>query len=203
MKQLPTFLFDFKDFVEELRNDEDKHEIINKFEQIYGNLEGKDYTDLPFYTDYLSKFVIDEELMKRIELPEMLTEDFDYELLLRLVAGSFSSNYAFKHLDKTESERLQIAVESNGQSIVKYLDELWSFQLIRLFEIYFEEQMNLAILMDNSKFEAEVISNERNIHLKAFEKAMALLQIDRASAPKRLERHASFLDLVNENDKQH
>ena len=93
METRTDYLFDFNGFIEELRNNEDKQEIIEKYEKAFGSLEGKNYTDLPFYTDYVSKFNVNEDFMKRVEVPDELRYCFDYELLLRLVAASFSSEY--------------------------------------------------------------------------------------------------------------
>ena len=170
-------LFDFQQFVEELRQDESKREIVDKFEEHYGSIQGKDLPELPFYKDYLAKFEIDDELMQRIKVPDELIDEFDYLLLLILVAGSFSSNYSFEHCDDTDKERLKISVQSGNQSITKYLDDLWSFQIYRLFEIYVEEQMNLAILINDSEAEKDAISEEREMRLVAFEKKVSNLKI--------------------------
>lgn len=197
MKTRTDYLFDFSDFIEELRNNEDKKKIIEKYENAFGSLDGKDFTDLLFYTDYVSKFIVDEDFMKRVEVPDELRFCFDYELLLRLVAASFSSEYKFDHLDETDTERLKIAVESHGQSVVKFLDDLWSFQIFRLFEIYFEEQMNLDILTKDSTEEEDAITFERNMRLKAFDRTMAHLKEDRSNMHRRQANHRE-LDTINE-----
>lgn len=197
MELSSDYLFNFDDFIEELRNNEDKQEIIEKYENAFGSLEGKNYTDCPFYKDYISKFEIDEDLMKRIEVPDKLKYSFDYELLVRLVAASFSSEYKFEHLDETGTERLKIAVESSGQCIVRSLDELWSYQIWRLFVIYFEEQMNLDIHMSNTVKEREAIMFERVMHLKDFERAEARQKKDCSDLHKRQEKRRE-LDAINE-----
>lgn len=197
MELISDYLFSFNDFIEELRNNEDKQEIIENYEQNFGSLKGKNYTDCPFYKDYVSQFDVEEDLMKRIEVPDELKYGFDYELLLRLVFASFSSEYIFEHLDETDTERLKIAVDSKGQSIVKSLDELWSFQILRLFEIYFEEQMNLENLTNNSTKEKEAIMFERNMRLKGFDRTMAHLKEDRSGMHRRQEKRKE-LDAINE-----
>jgi hypothetical protein len=197
MELFSDYLFSFNNFIEELRNDEDKREIIEKYEEAFGSLKGKNYTDCSFYKDYVSQFDVDEDLMKRIEVPDELKYCFDYELLLRLVAASFSSEYKIEHLDETDTERLKIAVNSKGQSIVKSLDELWSFQILRLFEIYFEEQMNLENLTKNSTNEKDAITFERNMRLKTFDRVMVHLKEDRSGMHKRQEKRRE-LDAINE-----
>ena len=197
MELSSDYLFNFADFIEELRNDEDKQEIIEKYEKAFGSLEGKNYTDCPFYKDYISKFEIDEDLVKRIEVPDRLKHSYDYELLVRLVAASFSSEYKFEHLDETDTERLKIAVESSGQCVVRSLDEIGSYQTWRLFVIYFEEQMNLDILMSNTLKERAAIMFERVMRLKAFERAVARQKKDRSDLHKRQEKRKE-LDAINE-----
>ena len=196
MKVRTDYLFDFNGFIEEFRNNEDKQEIIEKYEKAFGSLEGKNYTDLPFYTDYVSKFNVNEDFMRRVEVPDELRYCFDYELLLRLVAASFSSEYKFEHLDETDTKRLKIAVKSQGQSIVKSLENLWSFQIYRLFEIYFEEQMNLDILTKDSTEEENAIMFERDMRLKGFDRTMAHLKEDRSGMQKRQEKRRE-LDAIN------
>lgn len=192
-------LFDFRKFVDELRKDEEKEKTIKGFEEKYGSLKDKDYMDLPFYKDYLCKFKIPAGLMKRIKVPPEIAEDFDYELLLRLVIGSFSSSYSLEHDDKTDKERLLICVTSNAESVAKYLDDLWSFQVLRLFEIYFAEQMDLASLWKSSKEEKSSITAERKLRLQRFEKKKEILNRDRSDAPEREKSKNRFLELIGES----
>jgi len=81
-----------------------------------------------------------------------LKNDFDRGLLQQLVVGSFSSDYEIKKLEGKDGERdLYIAVKSGDQSVVKTVSELRSFQILRLYEIYIEEQMNLHALKQKMK----------------------------------------------------
>ena len=48
-------LFNFQDFISEMREKADKKEIVEKYEQLYGPIQGDIY-DQVRYTDYLSKF---------------------------------------------------------------------------------------------------------------------------------------------------
>ena len=45
---------------------------------------------------------------------------------------------------------------------------MWSFQILRLYEIYIEEQMNLQILMneEDEENEKEALVSERQVRLK-------------------------------------
>ena len=115
------------------------------------------------------------------------------------MAGSFSSSFSFEHCDNTDKERLKISVQSGNQSITKYLDELWFFQIQLLFEIYVEEQMNLDILMKNSEAEKNAIYEERKLRLVAFKKKISDLYQERELAPKRQELFGKFHELIQNN----
>ena len=130
-------LFDFPAFISELREKEEKKEIVEKYEKYFWEIRGN-VKDQSWYTDYLSQFSFQSYLT-----PEDLEDDFDWDLLQKLVIWSFSSDYELKQTEKKEWFDLYIAVKSWDQSIVKTVSELWSFQVLRLYEIYIEEQMNL------------------------------------------------------------
>ena len=154
-------LFDFPAFIEELREKEDKKEIVEKYEKYFWPIKG-DIKDQIWYKDYLTQFPFQSFIT-----PEDLEDDFDWDILEKLVVGSFSSDYELKQ-DKEEWWELYIAVKSWDQSIVKTVSELWSFQILRLYEIYIEEQMNLQILMneEDEEGEKEALISERQVRLK-------------------------------------
>ena len=64
------------------------------------------------------------------------------------------------------AHELYIAVKSGDQSVVKTVSELRSFQMLRLYEIYVEEQMNLQILKKEDESEQGAIDAERAMRLK-------------------------------------
>ena len=157
-------LFDFPAFIDELREKEDKKEIIEKYEKYFWKIQW-DIKDQIWYTDYLKEFPFQSYLT-----PEDLDDDFDWDILQKLVIGSFSSDYELKQDDKEWWWELYIAVKSWDQSIVKTVSELWSFQILRLYEIYIEEQMNLQILMNEEnedwESEKEALISERHMRIK-------------------------------------
>lgn len=152
-------LFNFQDFISEMRDKDDKREIIEKYEKLYGPIQGDIY-DQVRYTDYLRNFAFAPYLT-----PEELGDDFDRELLQRLVLGSFSSDYELRPSPEKNGNELYIAVKSGDQSVVKTVSELWSFQVLRLYEIYLEEQLNLHILKGEED-EQGAIESERATRLK-------------------------------------
>ncbi len=96
-------------------------------------------------------------------------DDFDWRLLQQLVTASFSSDYELKFDSEKGGHELFIAVKSGDQSVVKTVSELRSFQMLRLYEIYVEEQMNLQILKKEDENEQGAIEAEREMRLKKWE----------------------------------
>lgn len=167
------FLFDYQKFIEELRNDPDKSEIILNYEKYFGSLDDKDIEDTEFYQEYLSKFKMDERIL--FKYPSEDESDFDWDLLYKLVFASFSSNYRF---DLSESwknnarkpiiSELIIKVSSEDKIADRTLSELWSFQILRLFEIYVEEQLNFSCLMKEEEIPENPIIQERETRILRF-----------------------------------
>ena len=184
-------LFDFPAFIEELREKEDKKEIVEKYEKYFGKIQW-DIKDQIWYKDYLSQFPSQSYLT-----PEDLDNDFDWDILEKLVIGSFSSDYELKQ-DKDEWWELYIAVKSWDQSIVKTVSELWSFQILRLYEIYIEEQMNLQILMneEDEENEKEALISERQVRLKKWNAVLDTLNRSQEAEAAKKDQEAALWDLM-------
>ena len=153
-------LFDFNAFIGELRENAEKKEIIEKYENALWEIAWGLKEQIR-YRDYLSTFSPIKYLV-----PDELQNDFDRDLLQQLVLWSFSSDYELKASEWQELPELYIAVKSWDQSIVKKVSELWSFQIQRLYEIYVEEQINLEILRQWSEDEKNAIEQERVMRQK-------------------------------------
>jgi hypothetical protein len=153
-------LFNFQSFIDEMREKPDKKEIVEKYESLYGPIQW-DAEEQLWYTDYLTNFSYIP-----FSTPDELWDDFDWSLLEKLVAGSFSSDYELKYDEEKALHELYIAVKSWDQSVVKTVSELWSFQMLRLYEIYVEEQMNLQILRKEDEGWETAIDSERDMRLK-------------------------------------
>ncbi len=95
--------------------------------------------ELDFYKEYL--FYFDKEGMV-FALPEFADMPFDWDLLFRLIAGSFSSEWELVFGE--QKPRLKIIVGAEDRVVEKYLDELWEFQIERMFEIFISEQISLS-----------------------------------------------------------
>ena len=183
-------LFDFPAFIEELREKEDKKEIIEKYEKHFWKIQG-DIKDQIWFTDYLSKFWYQSYVT-----PEDLENDFDWDILQKLVIGSFSSDYELKQQHEDEWLELYIAVKSWDQSIVKTVSELWSFQIIRLYEIYIEEQMNLQILMNEEENEKTALISEREVRIKKWNAVLDTLNRSQEAEDAKREQEATVGDLM-------
>jgi len=144
-------IFNFLKFIEDLRNNEEKKAVVEKYEKFFGPIIG-DVKDQRRYPTYISKF-------KPIsyDVPAELKDDFDRDLLLQFVAASFSSEWVLDNVDGKELPEFVISVVSGDQSVTKMVSELRGFQLLRLYEIYIEEQLNLDVLIaeDDEKHGSE------------------------------------------------
>ena len=131
-------LFDFLKYVDELREKEDKKLIVEKYEILHGMVEW-DLRDQIWFREYVIKFTAVE-----YQVSNLWKDDFDWDLLSQLVSGSFSSEVL---LDMKWEEvwlpEMTISVENEGNVISKMVNELYPFQIDRLYQIYVEEQMNL------------------------------------------------------------
>lgn len=167
-------LFDYYEFFEEMKKHPTKpsdKETVLKYEELFGSQKGLTLYDQPFYKEYLSLF----KIPYKISIPEDISEDYDWDLLFRLVFGSLSSRYSLDITDEWKENpevvptvQLSITVSSRDQEITKQLDELWGFQILRLFEIYVLEQLDLAILKKEDEDNEEGIEDERAEKLKLY-----------------------------------
>lgn len=180
MKKKNHYLFQFDSFVKEALESEKYHDSIVNYGKAYESLEDTALEDTTFYKDYLSKFDISGF---EIKPPENLEDEFDYELLVRLIVSSFSSDYVLS-LDEAWKDdpnisadpitNVSVFVKTDSGNHYKELQKLWSFQILRLFEIYLNEQIELATLYAEEKEdEDEEIANgvpeARHLRLKKYE----------------------------------
>ncbi len=184
-------LFDFGSFIQELRENPEKKEIVEKYEKFFGPITGW-IKDQVWFTKYLVQFKATKFL-----LPNELEKDFDRDLLQQLVLGSFSSDYELKsEWGKDVDPELYIAVKSGDQSVVKKVSELRSFQVQRLYEIYIEEQLNLHILKEEDENEKNAIEQERVMRLKRRQAILDTMGIAQESEEAKVEQEKNLDDLM-------
>lgn len=174
--------FDFKKFIDEMRNDASKCNVIRNYEKNYGVFP-EDFNETAIYKKYLRKFKV-----KRLPLavPEEDDLNFDWTLLIQLVAASFSSDYHFE-LNKKGDYELNIAVCVDDKSIERTISELSYFQIQRLFEIYIEEQINLFNLIKESNEDEMLVKSEQNLNLEHYNNIMEQIR-QRESNDSKLEK---------------
>lgn len=185
-------LFDFQSYVAELREKDEKKETVEKYEKFFGAIQW-DLKDQSWYKEYVSKFTPMACLV-----PEEIKDDFDRELLMQLVAASFSSDGVFDDQNQKDLPDFVISVQSNDQVVVKKLSELWGFQILRLFEIYVEEQMNLQILIAEDEKEKEAIMGQRDARLNRWKLVVSQEENHAASQQAEAEKEEKLWDLYNQ-----
>ena len=191
-------LFNFEEFISEMREKEDKKEIIESYEAIYWPIQGDIYQQ-EWYKNYLANF----EYVP-YHTPEEMAEDFDRNLLQKLILGSMSTNYEFANNPETNIPDLLITISDENQSITKNLADLWSFQILRLYEIYVEDHMSTQTMfaeeqqaIKNGETQTNAIQAERDTRLR---KRSAILSTkDRAQLAEqtKVEQEQQLDDLMN------
>lgn len=116
--------------------------------------------DCNFYKSYVSKI---PTLTLDYNVPEELVTDFDWGLLSQLAFSSFSCN-AF--LEETVSgSDLCISVVSDNRNVIKKVSELWSFQILNLYNIFIKEQMELQLIASSDIDDQIAIDRQRALRL--------------------------------------
>lgn len=185
-------LFDFKSYIEELRENAEKKEVVEKYEKLFWPIQWE-IQDQIWFKEYVSRFRSLEYLV-----PEELKEDFDWVLLMQLVASSLSSEWFLNVDEWKELPEFTISVQSWDQVVIKKVSELWGFQILRLYEIYLEEQMNLQILMAEDEKEKEAIESQREAKFNRWELLLGTFQKDKEEIVEKAEKESKLNDLMNQ-----
>ncbi len=172
-----AYLFDFEKYIEDLRGNEKEKNNIDSYESYYDKI-GPDIRKQVWYSNYVRAFE-DNYPQEGILVPDDLKEDFDWKVLFALITASFSSTYRFEKNKDNPKEPLRLWIKVTGKSneseeettIEKSLDELWSFQILRLFEIYVVEQINLQKSQAEDP-ESDSIYKERKRLLAVLKKSL-------------------------------
>ena len=98
-------LFDFHSHIESLKIHPEKQKIIMKYESMHGPISG-DIKEQVWYRDYITQFS-----SHPIATPNEVATMFDWDLLVQLVAASFSSDASFENLEEG-NKNLIISVKS-------------------------------------------------------------------------------------------
>ncbi len=151
-----SMLFNFQTFIADLRENQEKKEVVEKFEKFFWPIVGEP-KEQNWYKEYTSTFK-----SVAYKVPDELKDDFDRPFLMELVSSSFSSDWLIESIEWEEFPEFVISVQSWDQVVVKKVSELRGFQILRLYEIYIEEQMNLQVLIAEDEKEKEAIMAQRD-----------------------------------------
>ena len=152
-------IIDFQEHLSLLKEDPEKKDIVEKYEKNYWTIVWG-IKDQIRYKDYVSQFS-----PVQIALPLSSKDDFDWELFIQLVASSLSSECALIPVE-WDVPQLSISVDSSGSIITKKVDELYWFQVFKLYQIYIEEQLSMQNHIAESEWEKEEVTNQRNFRIK-------------------------------------
>lgn len=162
-------LFNFHAFIKDLLENQEKSEVVHKYIEYYGNIDS-DIENQIWHEKYINKFKTVE-----YKIPVEMENDFDWPLLMKLIAGSFSSG-ALLERNKNGEVEFMVRVESNEKGVVKKIHELKAFQILRLFEIYIEEIINLQVLKFEDDREKESIEDQKEKKLEIWENVLLYLE---------------------------
>jgi len=187
-------MFNFKEFIENLKDTDEKKDIVEKYEKLVEPILEK-FEDTIIYKDYLSKFNIsDLDLL----YPQYIDEEFDWNLLIRLIISSFSSSYLLDFDQDTWKLELVINVSAQDKSIAKKLSELWGFQISRMYEIYIEEQMNLEILAHEDEKEKDIVLTQRTSNLDKWNLVIDNIKVKKNKEQEEKEKKDKLDNLMNQ-----
>ena len=191
-------LFNFEEFISEMREKEDKKEIIEAYEAIYWPIQWDIYQQ-EWYKNYLANF----EYVP-YHTPEEMAEDFDRNLLQKLILGSMSTNYELANNTETNIPDLLITISDENQSITKNLADLWSFQILRLYEIYVEDHMSTQTMfaeeqqaIKNGETQTNAIQAERDTRLRKRSAILATKDRAQLAEQTKVEQEQQLDDLMN------
>jgi len=153
-------LFNYSQFIDSLRNDPIKRQCIERYERHIEPIGLKSLQEELWFVELVKCFSPVENFL----YPSELQDDFDWKLLVQLGAASISSELGFVRPD--QDIHLLIRVTSGDETVIKKVHELWDFQILRLFEIYVEEQINLCGLSHEDEEERKAIYKVKEFFLE-------------------------------------
>ena len=166
-------VYTYSEYVAQAKLTPKRLAAIQRYEKRFGINKDFYFEEHPIYKDYLSKFSFDWELT----IPEDASffDAPDWDLLIKLVVGSFSTSYSFslddgwkRHPSKKIKVRLAITVSGQGKKITKYIDDLWSFQIMSLYRSYMSEQID--VILETKDDELDEYRQLKETRIKKFEK---------------------------------
>ena len=181
-------LFDFPSIISGMRKDEKKRtETLLPYEDLYGPItETTQLEETPFFQEYLTLFNPDREL----EGLTLWTEDDDYEggkkplfngsepsvddykMLQLLIIGSFSNRYSI--IPGPQPATYRLGFQTMKSPLIYAVDQLFNFQIKRLYPAYLAEQIRLAVLLSSD--ERDQVWQQRTERLSLFQEKVVKMR---------------------------
>ncbi|MCX6305387.1 MAG: hypothetical protein NT040_10485 [Bacteroidetes bacterium] len=164
---MKKYLFELPKFLKGLKQSDTKKNLATRYESLVQPFKKiRQYTDFPFYKPYIARFDT-----VPYHVPGYCSDSFDWELLFRLANASLANSIDFEwNPEKGLPELLIMVPSANGEgeavTITKKVSDLFTFQILRLFEIYTEEMMQYEIFTSELDSEEGALTLEKMVQLK-------------------------------------
>lgn len=147
MQLQPTYkLFNFQRFVNNIRYSRQNDVTKPVLDAITDEMT---IGDTPFYKDYLSLFFV-EKAFDGFELlinPKLDVTYDDYIMLIRLAVASPSNDFSVTFDKENKNVAFSLLVTKNGETMAKPLLEFNFIIVIRLMEVYLQEQIRFEAML--------------------------------------------------------
>ena len=192
-------LLSFPEIIAQMRESDYRYHL-EKYEQMYGPIPDK-LEETEIYKRHLSLFKIPDWL--KIEVPEDLEDDYDWDMLILFIVASYSSDFILKpDRESPDMTRLLIQPDQANGSALFDLNNVWHFQVEKLYKIYIAEQMDILCLEDDEDdMDSEAIIEKRQCVLDKFLSKLDNLLKEREKVRKIKLSEMSYATIYAELDK--
>lgn len=164
-------IFNYKDFILKMEKSADRKDKI--VYDAWLKCGGGHILEEESFYEYISQYK-----PIKYKAPDFLS-DKEKDLLLMLICSSFSCSYEFVFSssdDKDLIPELQIAaVDSGGQSVAKFISELYQHQFESLFYVLISEAINLASMSLDCWEPLNTLPNFRKENLARYNQRSTLI----------------------------
>lgn len=156
--------FDLQEYrTKVLENGGIKSERLLKFESLYGLLPNS-IEECVFYTEYVSKFEHNINYLIRLEHKS----EFNWHLLLQLIAASFANELSFEITPGGEIESV-ITIVTSEEVMIRKISELLDYQLVKLITTYVNEQIKNYVTKELNEIGKNAVLGQQTKMLLQFQ----------------------------------
>ena len=160
-------LFNFQRYINNIRSGRQADETKAVLDAI---TDDTTIGDTPFYKDFLALFFV-EKAFDGFELltnPKLDATYDDYIMLIRLAVASPSNDFSVTFDEANKSVAFSLLIAKNGETMVKPLHEFNYIVVIRLMEIYLQEQIRFEAMLADPN-EKKNVERQRFLMKKRFD----------------------------------